>query len=102
MTYAPIALFVYNRPEHTRRTVTALQKCAQAAESDLFVFCDGPKKPEADTAVRRVREYVGSISGFATVTIIEQAANLGLARSVIDGVTKLSGERGRVIVLEDD
>jgi hypothetical protein len=102
MTYAPIALFVYNRPEHTRQTVMALQQCTQAGESDLFVFCDGPKKPEAEAAVRRVREYVGSIDGFATVTIIEQATNLGLARSIIGGITKLSGERGRVIVLEDD
>lgn len=34
---APIALFVFNRPWHTRRTIEALQKNPQASESELFV-----------------------------------------------------------------
>jgi GT2 family glycosyltransferase len=102
MPNAPIALFVYNRPEHTRQTVTALRECSLAAQSDLFVFSDSAKNPEADAAVRQVRKYIGSIDGFGTVTIIERAENFGLARSITEGVTKLSEERGRVIVLEDD
>jgi hypothetical protein len=40
MVFAPIALFVYNRPEHTRQTVDALAENGLAAESDLFVFSD--------------------------------------------------------------
>ena len=46
---APIALFVYNRPEHTRRTLAYLQKNLLADESRLFIFSDGPKN-EADKA----------------------------------------------------
>ena len=36
--YAPIVLFVYNRPEHTRRTVEALRQggsCCIFLESNL-------------------------------------------------------------------
>ena len=33
---APIALFVYNRPEHTRRTLQFLQQNELAADSHLF------------------------------------------------------------------
>ncbi|HOD41388.1 MAG TPA: glycosyltransferase family 2 protein, partial [Candidatus Wallbacteria bacterium] len=43
MKLAPIVLFVYNRPDHTRRTVEALLKNEFAGESELIVFSDGPK-----------------------------------------------------------
>ncbi len=43
MQTAPIALFVYNRPWHTRQTVEALQRNELAAESELIVFSDGEK-----------------------------------------------------------
>lgn len=102
MKLAPIALFVYNRPQHTRQTVEALQKNELAGESDLVIFSDAPKTPEAAEAVREVREYIKSISGFRSVSIVERDKNWGLANSIIDGVTRLCNEYGRVIVLEDD
>lgn len=102
MPFAPIALFVYNRPNHTRRTVQALRACAGANESNLYVFSDGPRTTQAEAAVNEVREYVRSIDGFALTELIERETNLGLADSVIDGVTRVCGAHGRVIVVEDD
>lgn len=100
--YAPITLFVYNRPAHTRQTVEALLKNELAGESDLIIFSDAPKKPDAAEAVREVREYIRTITGFRTVRIVERDRNWGLANSIIDGVTSVVNERGRIIVLEDD
>ena len=102
MNTAPIALFVYNRPRHVRETVLALQKNKLAAESDLFIFSDGPKHPDSETAVRGVRDFIKSVGGFRTVNIVERDRNWGLAKSIIDGVTRLCKEHGRVVVLEDD
>ena len=102
MNKAPVVLFVYNRPWHTRQTVEALQKNELAKESDLFIFSDAPKTPEIAPAVQEVREYIKSIRGFKSVSIVERKENLGLANSIIDGVTMICGECGRVIVLEDD
>jgi hypothetical protein len=102
MKLAPIALFVYNRPQHTRLTVEALQKNELAGKSDLVIFSDGPKTPEAAETVREVREYLKTISGFRSVSIVERAGNFGLAHSIISGVTSLVNEYGRIIVLEDD
>lgn len=99
---APIALFVYNRPEHTRRTVEALCGNAGADESDLFVYSDAPATEDSAERVAEVRAYVHSLKGFRSVHVIERDQNLGLARSIIDGVTQLCHERGRVIVVEDD
>ena len=102
MPHAPIALFVYNRPVHTRRTVEALLKNRPAAESDLFVFSDAAKRPEVAESVCRVREYIRTITGFKSITIVERDRKWGLANSIIDGVTSVVNQYGRVIVLEDD
>lgn len=99
---APIALFVYNRPSHTRRTVEALQKNDLATESDLIIFSDAPKTPEAAPAVAEVRAYLKTISGFRSVRIVERECNWGLAKSIIEGVTTVVNQYGRIIVLEDD
>jgi hypothetical protein len=99
---APIALFVYNRFDHTRQTVEALKKNALCSESELIIFSDAPKTETHSEAVDEVREYIRQIEGFRSVTLVERETNFGLARSIIDGVTKLCDEYGRVIVLEDD
>ena len=43
MELAPIVLFVYNRPEHTRACLEYLERNELAAESELYVFADGAK-----------------------------------------------------------
>ena len=102
---APIVLFVYNRPSHTRQTVEALKHCKQAVGSDLYVFADGPKEnasAEIREKISEVREFIHSIDGFRSVTIEEAEKNKGLANSVIAGVSKVVERYGRVIVVEDD
>ncbi len=102
MRLAPIALFVYNRPTHTRRTIEALRNNELARESDLIIFSDAAKEPGAGAKVAEVRQYIRTIDGFKSVKIIERDKNLGLATSIIDGVTGIVNEHGRIIVLEDD
>ena len=99
---APIALFVYNRPEHTRRTVEALARNHGARDSDLFVFADAPKSPHAAPDVDAVRRYLRTIDGFRSIELIERDRNWGVDASVIDGVTTLCEQRGTAIVVEDD
>ncbi|WP_413934167.1 hypothetical protein [Nitrospira sp. BLG_1] len=102
MTPAPIALFAYNRPTHLARTLEALRDNPLAHESRLHIYSDGPKTSHDEPAVAQVRHMIRKTDGFAEVTIHEQTANMGLARSIIAGVTELSERYGSVIVLEDD
>lgn len=99
---APIVLFVYNRPKHTKKTVEALLRNQLAEESDLYIYSDAPKNYQHMDDVKAVREYIDQISGFKSVTIIKRQKNWGLAASVIDGVTNIIHKHGFVIVLEDD
>ncbi len=102
MNLAPVVLFVYNRPWHTQQTVEALQKNELVKESELFVYSDEAKNENARKSVDEVREYINSIDGFKKVTVIKREKNWGLADSIIDGVTKIVNEFGKIIVLEDD
>jgi hypothetical protein len=105
MSPSPIALFVYKRPEHTLRVLTALQKNPQAAASTLFVFCDGPREgagQEERDAIQRVRDIAGAQPWCGDVRLVTRRENMGLAASIVDGVTRVVGEYGKIIVLEDD
>lgn len=102
MTHAPIVLFVYNRLWHTRQTIQSLQQNKLSAESELFIYSDGPRKGSDAKSVDEVRSYVKTVDGFKRVSIIERDKNWGLANSIIDGVTTIVNEYGKVIVLEDD
>lgn len=99
---APIALFVYNRPAHTERTVKFLQQNDLAAESSLFIFSDGAKSNADEEKVQEVRAYIQQINGFKTIEIIASQTNMGLANAVIAGVSRLTKDYGQVIVFEDD
>lgn len=99
---APIALFVYNRPDHTRRTINHLQKNFLAEDSRLFIFSDGAKTTVDQLKVTEVRALIKETEGFKSVKIFENPANSGLANSIINGVTQLVKEYGKVIVFEDD
>ncbi len=100
--FAPIALFVFNRPEHTRHTLDALSRNYNAAQTDLYVFSDGSRDERDADSVATVRTLINNIHGFARCTVIEQPVNLGLANSIISGVSEILKTYENIIVLEDD
>lgn len=99
---APIALFVYNRPQHTERTIKFLKQNELAAESRLFIFSDGPKTEADEASVQEVRNFIKSVDGFKSVEIISSKENKGLANSIIAGVNQLTKDYGQAIIFEDD
>lgn len=99
---APVALFVYNRPRHTRQTIEALLQNPEAKDSRLYIFSDGAKTESDKAAISAVRSYIHSLDGFAQIHIVERELNIGLAESIIQGVTDLCEKYGSVIVVEDD
>ena len=104
-TFAPIVLFVYNRPEHTKKTVEGILTNPEAKDTILYIFADGPKptaNEEARANVKAVREYIHTIKGFKDVIIEESEVNRGLAPATIYGVTKIFSKHDRVIMIEDD
>ena len=105
MNYAPVVLFVYNRADHFEKTYEALAKCEEVPYTDLFIFSDGAKNSKAEDGVNNVRGLARKIAqnnNFKSVKVIESPVNKGLAKSIINGVSQVVEEYGKVIVLEDD
>lgn len=98
----PVALFTYNRPKHTSRVIETLSRCARFDECRLHIYCDGPNSLDQTAAVEASRRVVRDRAGRLDAKVIERETNVGLARSIVDGVTELCEEYGRVIVVEDD
>lgn len=103
--FAPIVMFVYNRPDHFEETYRALANCPEAKQSVLYVFSDGAKSVEGETKVNEVRAALHSAEReclFREFHIIESPVNRGLAKSVIAGVSTVIEQHGSAIVVEDD
>lgn len=98
---APIALFVFKRPEHTRLTLESLAQNAEFPASPLFIYCDGARNDAESAQVDETRRIVRGWP-HPNKTIIERDRNWGLANSVVAGATELCERFGRVIVVEDD
>ncbi|WP_160068050.1 glycosyltransferase [Sphingobacterium bovisgrunnientis] len=99
---APIIIFTYNRPHHTRKMLQALENAELAQDSNVFIFSDGAKNANAIEHVNRVRAIITEPWNFKKITIIERERNVGLAQNVISGVSEIIKQYGKVIVLEDD
>lgn len=103
MNLAPIVLFVYKRPDHTKKVLDALADNAEAIHSDLYICIDGPKDNKTDIdLVNQVQNICKSEKRFNRVILKINKKNKGLANSIIDGVTEVINLHGKVIVLEDD
>ena len=100
-TFAPIALFLFRRPEHTRKMLDSLIANPEFLVSPLFIFCDAAKNESDQRAVQETR-VVASTLNHPNVTLVFQENNLGLAKSIRNGVSTLCKQFGRVIVVEDD
>jgi hypothetical protein len=103
--YTPVALFVYNRPLHTKLTIDSILKNEYSKDTILYIFSDH-EKINTTTAekknVNAVKNYIRSIQGFKEIHIIERDSNYGLSKNIITGVTQIIDKYQSVIVLEDD
>lgn len=112
MNLAPVIVFNYNRPDHSLQTWDALSRNQYAAETELYLYCDGSKENASDEMRQRIAELHAQAKQYAvdaqkagkfkSVHVVCAEKNKGLANSIIGGVSDVIAKHGRVIVLEDD
>lgn len=98
---APIAIFVFKRPTHTRRLLESLQANPDFLQSPIYFFADGARNVKEQIDVNSVRQLIEEFA-HPQKTVIHAPANQGLAKSITQGVTQLCAKYGRAIVVEDD
>lgn len=99
---APIAIFVFKRPKHLKNLLESLSKNPGIEKSEVYFFCDGPRHESEAEIVEETRKICRDFRSAKLIHIVPSSQNKGLAKSIIEGVTYLNKEFGRVIVLEDD
>jgi len=97
-----IAFFVYNRPEHTRITINKLINNNSSKKYEIYIFADAPKKLNDKLNVQKVRNFLKEIKHFKKIKIIKRKKNLGLSRSLRQGLDYLFSFNDKVIIIEDD
>lgn len=101
-TLAPVVLFVYARPVHTKQTLDALSANILSEDTNLIIYVDAANIISEEGQVQKVLDIVHEQSGFRSVRVIQRERNVGLAHNIIEGVSDVCSEYGKVIVLEDD
>ncbi|MBU79553.1 MAG: hypothetical protein CMD29_05470 [Flavobacteriales bacterium] len=100
---APIAIFSYNREDKISNLISSLLECDGFYNSKIFFFCDGSKNEEDLEKVEKTRKTIRErLNGNNNVCYIEQKENIGLAKSIYNGINYVFDLFDRVIVLEDD
>jgi hypothetical protein len=95
----PVALIVFNRPQHTRRM---LAEVAKAKPSTLFVIADGPRHDDERAVVAAVRDVIASVDWPCDVRQNFSKTNLGCRKRISGGIDWVLSEVDRAIFLEDD
>jgi len=97
-----IIVFTYGRLDHTEVTLEELSKNKNFKDFNVLIFSDGPK-PNHIEKVNEVRKYLKEYKlEHNNVKVIEREKNIGLEKSIIDGITEGFKSYKAVIAIEDD
>lgn len=99
---APIVIFAFNRPNHLAELLKSLSQNKEFAQSELFIYVDGPRDNSDIKLVQETREVAKSFSGMEAKNLVIREQNLGLGSSLKTGVTEVLSKNNNIIVLEDD
>ena len=97
----PVALFIFNRPDTTKKVFEEIRKAEPAR---LFVIADGPRKNvERDKELCKLtREITENVDWNCKVTRDYAVENYGLRKRVSSGLTQMFNSVDEAIILEDD
>lgn len=104
MDLAPVAIFVFNRLNNTKKTINKLKKNYLSDKTHIYIFSDAAKENDKKNSKRvlKLRKYLKTIKGFKSVTVVEREKNFYIEKNLITGVNQLFSNFNKIIVLEDD
>ena len=103
MELAPVALFVYNRPETLSKTLESLKNNKLIKKTDIYIFSDGPtSNKRSKKKVYKVRKIIKDVKNLKIKKTIFYKTNRGLKKNIIEGINYVFKNHSKIIVLEDD
>lgn len=99
---APVVIPTLCRYEHFKRCVKSLAECPLADQTELVIGLDYPTKESHKEGYIRIKEYIPLITGFAKVTVLRAAKNLGVIGNTNRLKEYVLAKYDRYIYSEDD
>jgi hypothetical protein len=93
-----ILIFAYNRPSHLKRLIISLE---DYGINKVNLFLDGAKNLK-DKICQQEIMFMLKTNDKIKFNIYRQKKNLGLAKSLENGIDKMSNKYQKLIILEDD
>jgi len=101
-TKTALAIFAFNRPLHLSNVYNEIKKNGATQRYCFHFFHDGPK----DSETQEIHASIAVTESFVLILrnyeIKINAANLGLARSIKNGLNSVFSVHQKAVILEDD
>ena len=97
-----IVLFGFNRPDKLRACLDSLARNENSSAYILNVFIDGARNHSELELTEKCANLLKMDWNFKEIRLVKRDINLGLAQSIIGGVSEVLESADSVIVLEDD
>lgn len=94
----PLLLFCYNRPFHLTQVI---EKILLEDVDQIYIFSDGPRGNSDVRRVSQVREILIK-NKTKNMQLFIAESNMGLRKSVTEGIARACLDHDRFVVLEDD
>lgn len=98
MVRIPVAVIVFNRPDHTNKL---LKKLAKFKFKKLIFIADGPRNVEERVRCNEVRKLI-NIDWGCDVEYLISEENMGCKNRVVSGLDYVFEKHESAIILEDD
>lgn len=105
MTVAPVMLFTYSRPQHTRSVIEALEANHIAGETTVYAYTCEPKNASHSAnvnATKKVLEEFSKNSKFSSFNIVDMGEHVPLGPAMIRAINEVMEKHDRIIIVEDD
>ena len=102
ISYAPIALFVYNRLAHVKSITEAIKKNSISKKSKIYIFSDFSNNKIEQNKVKKIRKYLSNLKGFKKIEIIKRKYNYGTSKNIVSGLNQIFKTYSKCIIIEDD
>jgi hypothetical protein len=100
--HAPVLIPTLNRYSHFIKCVESLSKCDGAEFTPLYIALDFPKSVAHEEGFSQILNYLPTINGFHSVTIIRRTTNLGAVKNLFEAIHEIFQSHDRLILSEDD
>jgi len=99
MLTTPVAFFIYNRPDLTRRVFNAIRL---AKPKKLLVVADGPRSDAEEERCQETRDVIKAVDWECEILTNLSEKNMGCGKRVATGLNWVFSKVDQAIILEDD